>query len=437
MIKKLTITTVLAATLAAGCSGTGAKQPAAGQAPVQVQDPVSLTLFRYYAGLTEQEFNQYIAEPIKAKFPYVTINYVSAKTTNASELEQMLASGDPADLIFTSNYSLPVVIKTGLAETLNESMKATGATLDRFEPSVVDALAKYGTTGNTYAVPFSLNFAALLYNKDIFDRFGAPYPKEMSTWDDILELSKKLTRTDGATQFRGIIMPSVKQVGDQLSLTYADKEQHKATLYNDQWKNVFEFMAPFYAIPGASDNGKTPAALKTFIEDRTVAMNAEWISNAIGPLTELEKSGQPLNWGMTTYPSFKSSPGVGRAVDFHLMTVSKTSKHKQLAYEILNELAGEKVQTAMTRNGRLTVLNNEAIQKQFGSELPVMKGKDLSAALKSKPARMVPPTDYDVISSTFLAQGLSSMLANKKDLNTALRDAQEAADKKIAEERAK
>jgi multiple sugar transport system substrate-binding protein len=435
MIKKITIAAVLAAAVATGCSNTEPKDSAAN--PVPAKEPVSLTLFRYYAGLTEQEFDQYIAKPVKSKFPHVTINFVSAKTTNASELEQMLASGDQADIIFTSNYSLPVVIKMGLAETLDESMKKADMKLDRFEPSVVDALAKYGTAGNTYAVPFSLNFAALLYNKDVFDRFGVPYPKEMSTWDDILELSKKLTRMDGTTQFRGIIMPAIKQVGDQLSLAYADKEKHKATIHNDEWKQVFEFMAPFYAIPGASDNGKTPAALKTFMEDRTLAMNAEWISNAIGPLTELEKNGQPVNWGMTTYPSFKGRPGIGRAVDFHLMTVSKTSKHKQLVFEILNALAGEEVQTTITKNGRLTVLNNDAIKNQFGGELAVMKGKDLTAALKSKPARMVTPTDYDVISSTLLAQGLSSMLANKKDLNTALRDAQEAADKKIAEERAK
>ncbi|TMV52835.1 extracellular solute-binding protein [Paenibacillus mesophilus] len=435
MKKKITITAALAAMLAAGCSNTVPKDSAAGPAPAK--DPVSLTLFRYYAGLTEQEFDQYIAKSVKSKFPHVTINYVSAKSTNASELEQMLASGDKADIIFTSNYSLPVVIKMGLAETLDESMKKAGVKPDRFEPSVVDALAKYGAAGNTYAVPFSLNFAALLYNKDIFDRFGVPYPKEMSTWDDILEMSKKLTRMDGATQFRGIIMPSIKQVGDQLSLAYADKEKHKATIHNDEWKKVFEFMAPFYEIPGASDGGKTPAALKTFTEERSVAMNAEWISNAIGPLAELEKNGKPMSWGMTTYPSFKGSPGVGRAVDFHLMTVSKTSKHKELVFEILKDLTSEEVQTTITKNGRLTVLNNDVIKNQFGGELAIMKGKDLPAALKSKPARMATPTDYDVISSTFLAQGLSSMLANKKDLNTALRDAQEAADKKIAEERAK
>ena len=140
-----------------------------------------------------------------------------------------------------------------------------------------------------------------------------------------------------------------------------------------------------------------------------------------------------MNWDMTTYPSFADAPGIGRRVDFHLMMVSPTSKHKELVFDIIRYLTSEELQLNMTKNARMTALNNEAMKKQFGESLPVMKGKNLAGALKTKMAGIT-PSDYDVPVSGIVNKAGSSVALNKKDVNTALRDAQEEADKAIASE---
>jgi multiple sugar transport system substrate-binding protein len=51
--------------------------------------------------------------------------------------------------------------------------------------------------GNLYALPTMMEVPALFYVKDAFDATGVPYPKaESMTWDEFLELCKKLTLFD-------------------------------------------------------------------------------------------------------------------------------------------------------------------------------------------------------------------------------------------------
>ncbi|MBQ7257386.1 MAG: sugar ABC transporter substrate-binding protein [Abditibacteriota bacterium] len=44
-----------------------------------------------------------------------------------------------------------------------------------------------------YGIPENCAPFQLFYNKDVFDRFGVPYPTNDMTWDEVLEVAKKLT----------------------------------------------------------------------------------------------------------------------------------------------------------------------------------------------------------------------------------------------------
>lgn len=61
--------------------------------------------------------------------------------------------------------------------------------------------------GHLWGVPHGLNSIAMLYNKDIFDEKGIPYPTEDWTWQEMLDTAKKLTYDrdgDGKTDVYGI-----------------------------------------------------------------------------------------------------------------------------------------------------------------------------------------------------------------------------------------
>jgi multiple sugar transport system substrate-binding protein len=430
---------LLATLLTAGCgNGTGGKTEAGGAVKgtegeaAAGNEPVTLTFYRFFAGLTDSEFDEYFAQPVKKKWPNVTLKLVIGQKQGPTSPDNIVATGENPDLIFTSNYSIAIFKRAQMPLDLNAYIKKANFDMNRIDPAILDALKKYSDKGETYAIPFSMNFAALFYNKDIFDKFGVPYPKELSTWDDIIELTKKLARNDGGTQYRGIVPPKVKQLGDQFSLTYVDKATNKATANNDQWKKIMDFYVQLCSIPGVLDDKLKAPVGAQFIQDKTAAMFPNFADGAVPKLQDLEEQGQPMNWDMTTYPSFKELPGVGRLVDFHLLMVSRASQHQELAFNIIKYVTSDEMQLEMTKNSRMTMLNNNEMKKHFGDNLSSMKGKNLAAALKTKLAK-INPTDYDSIVSDLLNAAGTKVIQGKTDANTSLRETQDAADKAIQE----
>lgn len=50
--------------------------------------------------------------------------------------------------------------------------------------------------GDQYGMPFQYNMEAWVYNKTLFEREGVAAPTERSTWSDVAEAARKLTRRD-------------------------------------------------------------------------------------------------------------------------------------------------------------------------------------------------------------------------------------------------
>jgi multiple sugar transport system substrate-binding protein len=69
-------------------------------------------------------------------------------------------------------------------------------------PTTID-IQKGFADGGTYGMPVSTTSGALFHNKDLFDKFGVPYPKDGMTWDVLYELAKKMTRNEGGVQYKG------------------------------------------------------------------------------------------------------------------------------------------------------------------------------------------------------------------------------------------
>ncbi|RKN71832.1 extracellular solute-binding protein [Paenibacillus ginsengarvi] len=99
-------------------------------------------------------------------------------------------------------------------------------------------------------IPYTRNFSALYYNKTIFDKFGVAYPKEGMTWSEYADVAKRVTRTEGGIQYRGLEPNVPKRVGAQLSLPLVDPKTNRAALNTEQWKKVLTQMTDIYKIPG-------------------------------------------------------------------------------------------------------------------------------------------------------------------------------------------
>ena len=95
-------------------------------------------------------------------------------------------------------------------------------------------------------------------------------------------------------------------------------------------------------------------------------------------------------------------------------------------------LLSDDVQADMSRNARFPILTTKSIQEDFGKNIPYLQGKNLKAIFLSEPAAPVPPSQFGTDGSTLSQEAFQKVMKNGVDVNTALREADEKLNQKIA-----
>ena len=88
---------------------------------------------------------------------------------------------------------LSAFVRSGIARDCTDDMAARGVDIEATWPCV-RPLAVY--EGRVYGHPDNAHAAALWYNKRLFDQAGEPYPTDEWTWEEFIEVAKRLTRFD-------------------------------------------------------------------------------------------------------------------------------------------------------------------------------------------------------------------------------------------------
>jgi multiple sugar transport system substrate-binding protein len=154
----------------------------------------------------------------------------------------------------------------------------------------------------------------------------------------------------------------------------------------------------------------------------------------IGEIEELFKQGKGFPWGIATLPSFKEAMGKGFGPDTHLLMISKSSKQKEEAFQVISLLTSAEVQSEMSKWGRMSSLKDAKAKETYGVNLQSLKGINVQAIINYKPTPAPSYSRYSIIAQKPLNQGWGKALSGSTDINTALREAEEEANKAIAAE---
>jgi len=136
--------------------------------------------------------------------PYVAVNrgvrvvQQSTATHQAEYRERLLtsmAAGSPPDVFLLDDSDVPALVNRGVVLDLAPYLARAGVDIGCLDQTVLSVFSR----GNAvYALPRGYTPLVVVYNKDLFDRAGIPYPRDDWTWDDFLRAAKRLTRdTDG------------------------------------------------------------------------------------------------------------------------------------------------------------------------------------------------------------------------------------------------
>ena len=425
---------VISTSVLAGCEATQKKDTAgSGAAAVQAaiavpNDPVTLTFFVHAVRLTDREFQNFIVEPVKKKHPNITLEKLNGN------LEQMIASGNVPDLILTDNDWFSVLRTLDLPQDLTELNRQFQTDFGKFVPELVQASRQLTDDGNVYAIPFSMNMGALFYNRDLFDRFGMPYPTDDMSWDEVLDISRKLTRNESGVQYIGWEPGFPDAIASPYTQPFVDPQTNKAVIDTDVYRKVFDLMKKVYDQPGfIGPNAQFKYTPKDFIVNQKVGMMTEWSIKMMGDLIDSVEAGTSFNWDMATIPNFEDRAGKGRHLLANMMVISKTSQYKPQAMQVLQTVVSTEAQTIQARSARVPVLTDPAVVQQYGKDFSWLANKNTASLFKFKASPIPRPHMYDKEVQSIIRAIPKDISVGNKDINTALHEAQEKADKRLQE----
>ncbi len=403
-----------------------AKEPETTKTEVVAPTPVSLIFYSAQGAVLDQ-FGA--GDLLKAKFPHISLDIIN--NTPGQTYADLIASGKLPDIIYEANsLSRNTIIANDFQYDLEELVKKHKFDLNQFEPNVLAQSRYSNSEGKLYGLPYSVNRYALVYNKDIFDKFSVPYPKDGMTWDEIYSLAQRVSRVEGADVYEGFSMntPANYMLNNQLSLDALDAKEDKASVNTEQWKLLFENLKRFYELPNAN------IANTSFLNGKLAMMVGAVSTGQLNTFAQRPE----INWDMVSIPTLKERPKTGLKPAGLSMFISQTSKHKDEAFQVVSYLVSEEFQTILARNGGGSTLASEKVRGQAGQDVPILKGKNTKALYyypfaPSSPARANHLTNVSVN----FGNAFTKMIENKTDVNTVLRTLEEEVNKSIAEVKAK
>lgn len=436
----------LAVVLLTSCgSGRDSGGEVSGSAQAQAQAPADITAipaeltFYNSTAPTESEelFMVKYGSVIAKKFPNYKIKY-HQNTGKGASLADLIASGQlNIDIdISAADITYNNLIQFGLQDDISDLIKKYKFDLNRLEPNAVEVQRKFAN-GGIYGIPFSVTTPILFYNKQIFDLFAQPYPKDGMTWDDVYTLAKALTRTHGGIQYRGLASSFIHVLRfNQSSAPLVDLKTNKSLITADKFKREFDNMVRMYQIPGNElPNDSMSTQVSLFEKERTAAMMLHITRYAPALWSKVQDF---KDWDMAQMPQWKDMPGVGSQVSPYYFYQFKTSKSRDAAFQVLMFVASDEFQQHIMRQGYMSSLKDPShLMKYLAEGEPLAKTQNLKALL---PAKYAPSADiyrYSNLVEKEVTSAAIDLLKNGTNTNTALSSASDRADKAVADELAK
>lgn len=383
-----------------------------------------------------QEAFDKLFKDIDEKLPNINVELVDSQA-QLEPLQELNAKQIVPDIIF-ANWGIDALQELDMIEPLDGLVESHEFDLSGIDPSIIAYWRLVDSEGRLLGMPTASDNYALFYNKEVFDLFGVPYPTEDLTWDAMVDLAKKLTGERDGIQYHGLEMgPGFAGTEalvplKQLNVNLTDPETGEVLITKEPAVTKYlELMKKFYSIPGIYSDD--PEVRKDYsFQNKNVAMIISWpgyIKWGIGD-PEIAKHIQAV-----PVPVWTELPNVAPASFSHPFIINKYSEHKDEAFQVLAEYVSPEHQTKLARIGDRPVLTDPKVSEEFGAELEVYEGMDISAFFSREPA--IPTTISKWDQYVDLSGSLLKFSESDMNIPEFLRVLQEESEAKIKDAMAK
>lgn len=172
---------VVAVSALAGCSASSPDS----------NGKVTLTMWQQWGGGHERQLLDSLIKQYEKAHPNVTIT--ETPVTNNAKILAAITGGNAPDIVSLGNsLSLGSWASVGAVTDLSPYISSSKLDTSVYVPSALDAMK---VQGKTYALPFQVFNAGLIYNKKIFQEAGLTPP---TTLEELATDAKALTKTNAS-----------------------------------------------------------------------------------------------------------------------------------------------------------------------------------------------------------------------------------------------
>lgn len=338
-------------------------------------DPVTLEIV---VGWDEEMFNERFKDPVEEEYPWITLEQIKS-SSDKEELEKLFADGLSPDIFFEVSQENMEHFK--LDYDLDELIEKHQYDVSHIDPVYLEALRAKDPERRLLGIPYEVVNWVLFYNKDIFDSFGVDYPSDDMTWNEAVDLAKKLTGERDGVHYRGLDLGPVHAPLAQFSVNKTDPETGEVLLQEkEEFVRYLDLINDIVAL----DNSDAPFFdPEKFVEDRSTAMVVEfvqavdWWSDADG-----------LDYDVAPLPTWEGEPAETHRPDegiLHL-SISPHSEHKDAAFKVLTYFTETDYQIFASRIGLGPTSLEDDVLDQFFQDYESTHDKNMKSIFTHPPA---------------------------------------------------
>lgn len=398
--------------------------------PVENPDPVTL---RVALGAGEEDFIEKYKKPVEDLYDHITVEQVPF-SPNDEVIQDQLAAGNVPDIIHGgSAIQLHVYEQYELLTDHTDLIEKHDMNIELFNQGFLEFIRSHSAEGELWALPIDMTRYALHYSKDIFDQFGVDYPEEGMSWQEVVDLSREVSGELNGVEYIGLMLPAWDSNISTVPapLVAPDTDQPLFT-QNPLFANLLGLYEQTYLHPLGPEPGV--GEIQAFIGDRTLAMLPTYFlwSDWTGLKDATE---QGMNWDITTFPVWDADDPRSGMAGGRWLAVTEPSEHKDEAFLAL-QVWLDKERVGEILEGPLTVPYNNTATAEMIEELgvdEVLEEKNIEAlfkypTLEERPELSIYQYEMYPLVNGVISEFINPESGSNKDINTVLRELQEAAE---------
>ena len=342
--------------------------------------------FSWWGGDERNEATMQVIDQFEKLYPNITIEgeYGSSDGYH-DKLATQLASGTAADIVQVDPETFPTFINVNPDYFLN--LDDLDIDMSDFSEDYIHKQINGYYDGKQLGLPTGIAGGAILVNQDLADEIGVDLSKDNLTWEDWIEMGKKVHEYDDSMY---LLCTNKEMIQQTIVNTYCKQliggtiyQDGKLALTQDQLTEVLNYVKELY-----DSNTVAPASYQASYVGDDIQSDANWIAGKyvaeicwISTVDVVVAANPTPNYTIGNLPVIADAKDGGWASNTpQVLAITSTCKYPEAAAAFLNyffnnseaqETLGatrsvpptESARKIATENGKLTDIVSEAADK--------------------------------------------------------------------------